>query len=68
MIFSHSFVIIQDKTSPICPDINMYTYRYDYILLVSLLWQKKKSDKSKLIIKQFGGVVQHGENFLIAGG
>ena len=51
VIFSHSFVISQEKTSPIYPDmyINMYTYRYDYILLVSLLWQKKKSDKSKLI-------------------
>lgn len=60
---------MQEKNSPICPDmyINIYTYRYDYILLLSLLWQKK-SDKSKLIKKQFEGVVQHGENFLIAGG
>lgn len=39
VIFSHSFVIIQEKTSPICPHtyINMYTYRYDYVLVTCFI-------------------------------
>lgn len=70
MIFSHPFVIIQVKTSPICPHtyINMYTYRYDYVLVTCFIAVEKISDKSKLSKEQFEGIVQHGKKFLIPGG